>query len=70
MAKRGRKPKEKSERTGYFYETEEDAFVNYLKSNDKIQITGNVFSDALGDVWIDVSKLVLIKKASEKENGV
>ena len=35
MAKRGRKPKEKSERTGYFYETEEDAFVNYLKSNDK-----------------------------------
>ena len=41
-----------------------------LKTNDKIQITGNVFSDALGDVWIDVSKLVLIKKAPEKENGV
>lgn len=35
MAKRGRKPKEKTERSGYFYETEEDAFVNYLKSTDK-----------------------------------
>lgn len=35
MAKRGRKPKEKNERSGYFYETEEDAFVNYLKSTDE-----------------------------------
>ena len=35
MAKRGRKPKEKTERSGYFYETEEDAFVNYLRSNDE-----------------------------------
>jgi lysyl-tRNA synthetase class II len=41
-----------------------------LKTNDKIQITGTVFSDALGDVWIDVNSLVLIKKAPEKENGV
>lgn len=48
---------------------EAEKFID-LKTNDKIQITGNVFSDALGDVWIDVSKLVLIKKASEKENGV
>jgi len=37
MAKRGRKPKEKTERTGYFYETEEEAFVSYLKSDDKIE---------------------------------
>ncbi len=35
MAKRGRKPKEKSERSGYFYETEEEAFVTYLKTEDK-----------------------------------
>lgn len=35
MAKRGRKPKEKTERTGYFYETEEDAFVSYLNCNDE-----------------------------------
>lgn len=32
MAKRGRKPK--SERTGYFYEQEEEAFVKYLNSED------------------------------------
>ena len=48
---------------------EAEKFID-LKSNDRIQITGNVFSDALGDVWIDVSKLVLLKKAPEKENGV
>lgn len=41
-----------------------------LKADDEIQITGLVFSDALGDAWIDVSKLVLIKKAPEKKNGV
>lgn len=35
MAKRGRKPKEKSERSGYFYETEEEAFVTYLKTEDE-----------------------------------
>ena len=38
-----------------------------LKSNDEIQITGRVFSDALGDAWIDVSKLTLIKKATENK---
>ena len=41
-----------------------------LKSNDEIQIVGTVFSDALGDAWIDVSKLTLIKKAPEKKDGV
>ena len=41
-----------------------------LKTDDEIQVTGVVFSDALGDAWIDVSKLVLIKKAPEKDNGV
>lgn len=41
-----------------------------LKTNDEIQIIGTVFSDALGDTWIDVSKLTLIKKAPEDKNGV
>ena len=41
-----------------------------LKTNDEIQITGIVFSDALGDAWIDVSNLTLVKKAPEKEDGV
>ncbi len=40
-----------------------------LKTNDEIQIVGTVFSDALGDTWIDVSELTLIKKAP-KEDGV
>lgn len=38
-----------------------------LKTNDKISITGKVFSDALGDAWIDVSKLTLVEKAPEKD---
>lgn len=38
-----------------------------LKTNDEIQITGTVFSDALGDPWIDVEKLVITKKAPDKD---
>ena len=38
-----------------------------LKVDDEISIEGKVFSDALGDAWIDVEKLVLIKKAPEKD---
>ncbi len=38
-----------------------------LKTNDEIKITGTVFSDALGDAWIDVENLEIIKKAPEKD---
>lgn len=38
-----------------------------LKANDEIQIVGTVFSDALGDTWIDVTRLTLIKKAPDKD---
>ena len=41
-----------------------------LKTNDEISISGTVFSDALGDAWIEVQKLELIKKAPEKKDGV
>ena len=41
-----------------------------LKSNDEIRITGTVFSNALGDAWIDVTKLELIKKTPDKKDGV
>jgi hypothetical protein len=41
-----------------------------LKTNDEISIVGTVFSDALGDAWIDVQKLELIKKAPENKDGV
>lgn len=38
-----------------------------LKTNDEIEITGTVFSDALGDTWIDVSNLKITKKAPEEK---
>ena len=38
-----------------------------LKTNDEIQITGTVFSDALGDAWIDVTQLTLTKKAPDND---
>jgi hypothetical protein len=40
-----------------------------LKTDDVISITGTVFSDALGDTWIDVTDLKIVKKAPDK-NGV
>ena len=36
-----------------------------LKTNDEIEIKGVVFSDALGDAWIDVTQLNIINKAPE-----
>lgn len=41
-----------------------------LKTNDEISIKGTVFSDALGDAWIDVEQITLIKKAPDKKDGV
>lgn len=40
-----------------------------LKTNDEIEIKGTVFSDALGDAWIEVSQLNIIKKAPEDKNN-
>ena len=45
---------------------EAEKFID-LKSNDEIQVEGTVFSDALGDPWIDVTKITLIKKAPDKD---
>lgn len=47
---------------------EAEKFIN-LKTDDEVEIEGRVFSDALGDAWIDVTRLTLIKKAPE-DNGV
>lgn len=42
-----------------------------LKTNDEIQIKGYVFSDALGDPWIDVNELTITKKAPDNnDDGV
>ena len=38
-----------------------------LKTNDEISVKGIVFSDALGDAWIDVQELTITKKAPEKD---
>ena len=38
-----------------------------LKSNDEIKITGTVFSDALGDAWVDVENITILNKAPEKD---
>lgn len=39
-----------------------------LETGDKIQIEGTVFSSALSDAWIDVSKIVVITKKNPKKN--
>lgn len=38
-----------------------------LKSDDEVKILGTVFSDALGDAWIDVDSLIVTKKAPDKD---
>ena len=36
-----------------------------LESDDKIQITGKVFSAALGDPWVDITDIKILKKADK-----
>ena len=55
-----------SEMKLFLKRSEAEKFID-LKTNDEIQISGTVFSDALGDAWIDVTKLVLVEKAPEKD---
>lgn len=55
-----------SEMKLFIKRTEAEKFID-LKTDDEIQITGTLFSDALGDAWIDVEKLTIIKKAPEKD---
>ena len=38
-----------------------------LDTGDKIQITAKVFSCALGDPWLDVQNITVIKKNISKE---
>lgn len=47
---------------------EAEKFID-LKTDDEVRITGTVFSDALGDTWVDVTKLEVTKKAPEKEDA-
>jgi hypothetical protein len=40
-----------------------------LKTNDLIRIKGTVFSDALGDAWIDVKEITVTQKAPEEKKN-
>ena len=55
-----------SEMKLFMKRAEAEKFID-LKTDDVISVTGKVFSDALGDAWIDVEKISIIKKAPEKD---
>ena len=55
-----------SEMKLFMKRTMAEKFID-LKANDEIQIKGTVFSDALGDAWVDVSELKITKKAPEEK---
>lgn len=44
-----------------------ESFIE-LDTNDRIKIDGVMFSNALGDVWIDVNKIQIVEKAKKTEN--
>ena len=44
-------------------------YLGKFKQYDKVFITGKVFSDALGDPWIDVIDLYITEKAPEKDGA-
>ncbi len=43
-----------------------EKFVD-LNTGDKISITGVVFSNALGDAWVDISNIQILQKAKVSE---
>ena len=49
-----------------------ELFVDGEKIGEaEIEIKGKVFSNALGDAWVDVSELKIVKKEAEtKKDGV
>ena len=57
-----------SEMKLFMQRTEAEKFID-LKTDDEIEIKGVVFSDALGDAWVDVKQLTVTKKAAD-DNGV
>ena len=38
-----------------------------LETDDKVQITGNVFSTALGDPWVDITEIKVLQKAPKTD---
>lgn len=44
-----------------------EKFVD-LNTGDKISMTGVVFSNALGDAWVDITNIQILQKAQAVEN--
>ena len=55
-----------SEMKLFLKRTMAEKFID-LEVGDKIQVEGKVFSNALSDVWVDVSKITVIKKKNPKK---
>lgn len=55
MAKRGRKPKE---RKGYFYETEEQAVIDYISTTDKEE-KNKIFNDYLYPAFVKMIESII-----------
>ena len=55
-----------SEMQLFLKRSEAEKFIE-LKTNDEIEIRGTLFSDALGDAWVDVSGIKITKKAPEEK---
>lgn len=55
-----------SEMKLFLKRTTAEKFID-LKTNDEIEIKGLVFSDALGDAWVDVQDMKITQKAPDEE---
>lgn len=55
-----------SEMKLFLKRAEAEKFID-LESGDKIEITGKVFSNALGDPWIEINKFTVLSQANKKE---
>jgi hypothetical protein len=57
-----------SEMKIFILRTEAEKFID-LDSGDVVEIYGKVFSDALGDSWVDVDQLVVLEKKTKIEKS-
>lgn len=52
-----------------FFPRKKSAEVLELDTGDEIEIKGNVFSNALGDPWVDVLAVKIVAKAPQKDKN-
>lgn len=51
-----------------FFPRKKSDDVLELDTGDEVEIKGNVFSNALGDPWVDVLAIKIVSKAPKKDN--